>query len=558
LERKGSGFEFSYSGHTIRMIATPRTIELRVRWLSFGFFLLFIAYSSAQLLQTVVNGPKGYICLFLVYSFFGVSSLLAPKLVSYFSATALLPLSAIGYVCMVAANIFSNEAFLAPSCAFVGICAATLWASQSVLIGASAVSLSKVSGDELTLCTSKLNSQFYAIFMTSGIVSGLFSTVVLTSGAPNAIQLLFTLLTFIGILAAFVLATVPQPEDMTSKAIDFNCTKLRLRHHSLLSSSIETKSNISSCEIDNETNSVSWWTDGEKSSVDDSTATATTIPSTSKEISSTIPTTLIDRPTLVYMLWFISHDLRLRLLIPAMFANGLIAGCFNGALLGVLFKGHLGSQLISLIGAIYCLVAAVASNYLWQRLSKLQKFGRRWSFATALLGYTIWYIFVSIYTFISPPPENSLSSTEFQQPSLSSLIFFTVLSITHGILDPVLNTFVPATLQVFFPTGKDLYSSMGSIRVFYSAGFALAQVLSISLLSITGKSMISLQCAIVSFIAAFAAICLYYLNTKICSIDLGKKASPISDSLSTTLSENQLQDKELLQQTNTTITNDKT
>ena len=101
---------------------------------------------------------------------------------------------------------------------------------------------------------------------------------------------------------------------------------------------------------------------------------------------------------------------------------------------------------------------------------------------------------------------------------------------------------------------------MGSIRVFYSAGFALAQVLSISLLSITGKSMISLQCAIVSFIAAFAAICLYYLNTRICSIDLGKKNShsPISDSLSTTLSESQLQDKELLQQTNTTITNDKT
>jgi hypothetical protein len=498
--------------------ATPRTIELRVRWLSFGFFLLFIAYSSAQLLQTAINGPKGYVCLFLVYSFFGVSSLTAPKMVSWFSATVLLPISAIGYVCMVASNIFAIEAFLAPSCAFVGVCAATLWASQSVLIGASSVSLSKVSGDELTLCTSKLNSQFYAIFMTSGIVSGIFSTIVMLSGLPNAVQLLFTLLTFIGTSAVFVLATIPQPEDMTSRAIDFQCSKLRFN------SEKQTKFALSDFDDNNMFNdSVSWWTDGrqDKLSIED----VSNLPSFSSSSSSstaasttTTTTTSVERPTLLYMLWFITHDVRMRLLIPTMFTNGLIAGFFNGALLGVLFKGHLGAQFISLIGAIYCAIAALASNYLWQRLAKVTTFGRRWSFAVALIGYSLWYALIAIYTAVQPPPEATLSP-DFQ-PSIPSIIFFTFLSISHGILDPVLNTFIPATLQVFFPAGRDLLSSMGSIRVFYSAGFALQQVISISFLSISGKSMISEQCVIVSCVTVISALSLFYLNKYICAIDL--------------------------------------
>jgi len=485
--------------------ATSRTIELRVRWLSFGFFLLFIAYSSAQLLQTAINGPKGYICLFLVYAFFGVSSLTAPKMVSWFSATALLPISAIGYVCMVSSNIFASEAFLAPSCAFVGVCAATLWASQSVLIGASSVSLSKVSGDELTLCTSKLNSQFYSIFMTSGIVSGLFSTMVMMSGVPNAVQLLFTLLTFIGTIAVFVLATIPQPEDMTSRAIDFQCSKLRLK--------VDPKNTALANTEDSSINeSISWWTDGELNKFPISDNDVVVVKSTPA---------ILERPTLLYMLWFITHNTRMLLIIPAMFANGLIAGFFNGALLGVLFKGNLGAQYISLIGAVYCAIAALASSYLWQRLAKIPTFGRRWSFAVALVGYSVWYALIAIYTAIQPPPEAIIlnSSPDFQ-PSLSSIAFFTFLSISHGVFDPVLNTFIPATLQVFFPAGRDLLSSMGSIRVFYSAGFALQQVISISFLSMTGRSMISEQCVIVSCVTVISALSLFYLNKYVCAIDL--------------------------------------
>lgn len=503
--------------------ATSRTIELRVRWLSFGFFLLFIAYSSAQLLQTAINGPKGYICLFLVYAFFGVSSLTAPKMVSWFSATALLPISAIGYVCMVSSNIFATEAFLAPSCAFVGVCAATLWASQSVLIGASSVSLSKVSGDELTLCTSKLNSQFYSIFMTSGIVSGIFSTMVMMSGVPNAVQLLFTLLTFIGTIAVFVLATIPQPEDMTSRAIDFQCSKLRLK-------SDPKNTALANTEDSTINESISWWTDGELSK----------LPIYDNDVVVVVksPPANLERPTLLYMLWFITHNKRMLLIIPAMFANGLIAGFFNGALLGVLFKGNLGAQYISLIGAVYCAIAALASSYLWQRLAKITTFGRRWSFAVALVGYSVWYALIAIYTAIQPPPEAIILNSPDFQPSLSSIVFFTFLSISHGVFDPVLNTFIPATLQVFFPAGRDLLSSMGSIRVFYSAGFALQQVISISFLSITGRSMISEQCVIVSCVTVISALSLFYLNKYVCAIDLLETAAATTTITSSSLSFN--------------------
>ena len=92
-------------------------------------------------------------------------------------------------------------------------------------------------------------------------------------------------------------------------------------------------------------------------------------------------------------------------------------------------------------------------------------------------------------------------------------------AVVHGALDPVLSSFVPATLQTFFSGGRDALCAMSSVRVVYSVGFSMAQLVSISL-SATGNPRLAEQSALLVGLTLLAAACLLYLHLRVCSIDL--------------------------------------
>ena len=188
------------------------TIKRRVTLLAFGFFSLFLAYNTAQLLQTAVNGSNGYTCLGLVYGWFALSSIVSPYFVFRFGSRCLLAPSGIAYVLMTASYLAPESSiFLLGSCFSVGISAAFLWTSQGSYIGECALAMSKVTNRAMTDCTSELNANFYSIFATSSGVSAAFSFAFLSLAGPDSIRTLFIILTLCGCVGISLLAVLAEP-----------------------------------------------------------------------------------------------------------------------------------------------------------------------------------------------------------------------------------------------------------------------------------------------------------------------------------------------------------
>ena len=543
------------------MRAGAATFFGRARFLALAFFLLFVAYSSAQLLQTALNGARGYACLFSVYAAFGLCSLYAPALVARFGANALLPASACGYVIMVGANLFRGESaewLLIPSCVFVGACAATLWSAQAVYLGQASLELSRSEGRELTLCTSQLNAKFYAVFMSSGVVSGLFSSAVMMSGVPNAVTLLFMLLTGVGAAGVAAFALLPEASDPSARIVALPGTRLA-GPALILAADADAAAT--------ERAAARWWADDEEAAaaatgdeklgVDEAAeysggggasapkAAAASAPqeessaggesaagaprvhaadagggsgasaqggssaATAAPVAAPIePAKAPARPTLVYMIYFLATDRRMRFIIPTIFATGFGAGYVNGAWMGGVVAARIGVPWVGLVGATYSATSSLASTYLWGPLSQRASFGRRWCFAAALTAYVAWYVAFAAFQATTSPGA---------APSADFAVLF-VGSAAHGLFDPVLSSFVPATLQTFFSSGRDALCAMSSVRVIYSLGFALAQLLSTTLAA-TGAPRLAEQSALAAGLTLLAAACLSWLHLRVCPID---------------------------------------
>ena len=508
--------------------ASPATYSGRVRFLALAFFLVFVAYSSAQLLQTALNGARGYACLFAVYAAFGLCSLYAPALVARFGPVALLPGSACGYAIMVAANLFrgaSAEALLAPSCVFVGACAATLWSAQAVYLGQVALALSVSEKRELTLCTSELNAEFYSTFMSSGVVSGLFASAVMMSGVPDAVTMLFLLLTGVGVAGVAAFALLPEANDPSARVIALPGTK-----HASAASLLAADAHAAAAAAA----AAKWWEDDVEAAAEVSAAAKAAPPLAASAAGTTAeaakpgeakaaqlaqlrtpssaaadaPPAMV-RPTLFYMLRFLATDRRMRFIVPIIFSTGFGAGYVNGAWMGSVVARRIGVQYVGLVGATYAAVSSLAAKLVWAPLAQRPSFGRRWSFAAALAAYVAWYSTMAV--FLVATPDGAGATVEF------SVLF--AGSAWHGFFDPVFSSFVPATLQTFFSGGRDALCAMSSVRVVYSAGFSMAQLLSVSLSS-SGNTRTAEQAGFMVSLTLFAAASLLFLHVRVCSIDL--------------------------------------
>ena len=109
-------------------LPTTTTIAWRVRFLGLSFFLLFFAYSSAQTLESTLNGAAGFLCLSLIYAFLAVSFLCAPYIVSLVGERRLPALffcAALFYVAFVSSKLLRSGPASAVlgllSCAGVGL-----------------------------------------------------------------------------------------------------------------------------------------------------------------------------------------------------------------------------------------------------------------------------------------------------------------------------------------------------------------------------------------------------------------------------------------------------
>ena len=185
-----------------------------VRLLSVGFFCVFSAYMTAELMQTTVNGSSGYLCIFVVYSCLAVMSLFAPWLVYTMGTRVLLCASSVAYVFITASYLLpGNRLFLALSCAWVGLSGAVLWNAQSCYLAECTLILAHRSGQQYTDSASSLNASFYRIFSGAGCASNALGALVI-SYSEGSVTHLFAILSSVGIVGSLCLLVLPDASSL--------------------------------------------------------------------------------------------------------------------------------------------------------------------------------------------------------------------------------------------------------------------------------------------------------------------------------------------------------
>lgn len=508
------------SNHVDASLPSKETVKKRVYLLGLGFFLLFVAYSAAQLLQTSINKERGYACLFTIYFFFAASALTAPYLVGKYGTRALLPLAAIPYVLFVLSYVLP-EAFSIPSCGGVGLGAGVLWSCQGTYLGQASVSLAAVSGMALTDATSYLNATFYTVFSASGVASNALAWIILLI-IPNqnqALQLLIFILSIAGGCGVLVLSSLP-PADQAGQSIiaplSF-CSSTRDVDGKDETTTppvqeVDTRT-IPSSDLADATNDIEA---GNVEQADSEASKNFTTNTTNSATSEAPPPEANTRPPILYIFTFLKRERKAQLMAPVSFLAGASQGYFQGAWMANVLARTLGNQWVGLAGALWALSATFGSS-LWGYAAKQPTFGRRKAFVVAFITAFLWII---TFSFVNPISleERTVEDENAKAPIILFIAFFVGIGII-SFVDPIWQAMVPATLQTFFPKAPDAPCAMATVRLFSSLGFALQQVFSLILMESTGRACIAEQGIVLALIILLAAYSMRHLHKHVCPID---------------------------------------
>lgn len=450
------------------------TPERRVTALACAFFLIFAAFSTAQLLESSLNGSSGLLCLLSLYGVFAISAASAPWLISKAgagSATIAMALAALPYAIMVALNLMpvriSWMTYIA--CAAVGAGAGPLWAAQGLYVGTAAMAHSKESDSRnLSQSASYLNARFYFVFMFSGVISNSIASLIMVNvkEPEMAVKIMFAVLTAaagLGILCISGLEEASAPDELTFR-----------------------KGGICS----------------RRKNAEDLTLThSETLPPLKSQVTAPHPLSVI------YMM---IYDSRLPLLLPASFASGALAGFILGPWISNAISLTVGTEYVGIGGAVYS-GTAVSFSRLWALLASRKQLGRRFCFAIANLVLIGW---LAVTAIVWKDTADVSNTPPIATPGrvVSLLAALAVVAST----DPVSNAFISATAQTFYPDSNHLTAGLAATKVAYCFGFAAQQGIALSAKSITGGgAALSEQAIFLCLVQIFAAISLSFLHFRV-------------------------------------------
>ncbi len=478
--------------------SSQKAIERRVLALGLGFFFVFMSFSTSQLLaSSVMPGEGGLLCLFLVYGFFALATLSAPFVLSVAAPGVdgaalprVLSLSAICYVLMTASYLVPDgEALQLFACAAVGVGGGTLWCAQGSYIGIAARAHAAAAGCSRSQSSTRLNSLFHAPFMISGGVSNVFASVLLLSlgGSSGTISLLFTLLTCCGAAGVGSLLLLAPPASAGGGALGPPCAA---RGAPPPAPAVLPAVN---CAAPWPAPGVAPWPDEEGDRAALAPAAAPPAP-----------------PSPLYMLRFILSERRVWLLAPFSFAVGAGQGFVLGAWMASAVAGVAGTGWVGLVGASFSISSALSAGA-WGRFAARPTLGRRWAFASVLLLLAAWYAAMGAAWLAAG------GDAQAGRPAGAAAPPATVVGLVSAILlfastDPVTNGFTTATMQNFFPLPPQLNCAVAAPRFFYAVGFALQQILSLTLRRAWGRPCIAEQCAELVALVALAALSMRALH----------------------------------------------
>jgi len=185
-------------------------------------------------LTTSLDPTLGNICLSALYGTFTLVSIPAPRLVHLLGPRLSIVFGGIPYVLMVASFLLPSDLPMAVTYSLkilayslTGIGAAMLWCGAGVYIGRCAINSATESGTCKERSTTKMNSLFFSIYQSNGIIGNSIASIIAMQGSKsndnNTQNILFIVLAIIagiGLVVFFMLPNVEQAEDDDGEAAD--------------------------------------------------------------------------------------------------------------------------------------------------------------------------------------------------------------------------------------------------------------------------------------------------------------------------------------------------
>jgi hypothetical protein len=473
--------EHAADAHASSQPSRSDVIEARVSALAYGFFCVFAAFSTAQVLESSLHGPSGLTCLFSIYLAFGVSAAAAPWLIGVTAAslTTTMTIGAVPYVLLVAAYLLPArvEALTQIVCVGVGLGAGTLWAAQGTYVGEAAVALSDATKMGVSLAASRLNARFYSIFFLSGVISNSAAGILMISiaEADLAVRALFALLTIIASCGCVIIYNLSPPSDPTESA--FACGR------ALAPAARSVQGAASPPDSDPGDGG------GEPSG---GAVAAPQAPS---------PFTVVR---------FLVRERGVRFLAPTAFATGMGAGFIIGSWMARAVAVNVGMGYVGIAGTVYGL-SAVLGMRVWGEVAAWPSWGRRWVFVCGFIMSAAWYTATAAAWTGATDPMTPEASPARVAAALGAIAAF-------AFTDSIFNAHVNATVQTLYPVRPALTCGIAGVKIAYCAGFSCQQVIAIVMGS-RGGSRIDLNALVCLFFLLAAGVSLAWLHTRVAHID---------------------------------------
>lgn len=397
--------------------------ELQV--LSWSFFLVFLAFSTTQSLESSLHpGPIGTASLGVVYIVLCVASLVAPSVLRMLGSLRLALTAGFStYALFVAANIVGTWLAMLPTAAMLGAGAAVLWSAQGSY-------LSLLARDEAA--AARASGVFFCIYQASQLVGGIVAYAVLRSGSgastTTTLFAVFTLSACLGTLLSTRLRSLERPDSDPQVFNELGAALLP--ELAQATAGAETAESLASAAA------------VEEAAVDDGAAPLLPQPETSRGM------------------WrLLREEVILQRLLPLFFFSGAEGAWAWGEFTGGVVKPALGQENVPLV--MICFGASNATfSYVLGRFGGKSTRQTRALLALGVLAQVCVVLFVGL----------SREGLEL----LETWPVLLALAAVLGFSDAALNTLITALLAFKFKDSPDKSGAFASFKMWQSLATSIA------------------------------------------------------------------------------------
>ncbi|XP_074394754.1 protein unc-93 homolog A isoform X2 [Zonotrichia albicollis] len=168
--------------------------------ISFGFLLLFTAYSGLQSLQSSLNAEEGLgvASLSVLYAALTLSSMfLPPIIIKKLGCKWTIAVSMCCYVAYSLGNFYASWYTLIPTSMILGLGGAPLWSAKCTYLTIAGTLYAEKAGKSAKDIINQYFGIFFLVFQTSGVWGNLISSLILSQSSNEASGVLAVLLVII-------------------------------------------------------------------------------------------------------------------------------------------------------------------------------------------------------------------------------------------------------------------------------------------------------------------------------------------------------------------------